>query len=140
MHTSSIKYKFFYIVPDTSFISSQELHLPSSLNTAHDEERMAVAYAWEEHNALIAKADLDARHSRQMLFAAQCYALHADKGYSEASTAAQQVYITIQGLENITEPPPTDNPATTGKSIFASNCQVPMANGSFRWALWTNSE
>ena len=102
---------------------------------------MAVAYAWEERNALVAKADLDARRSRQMLFAAQCYALRADKGYSEASTAAQQVYTTIQGLENnITEPPPTDNPATTGKSIFASNCQVPMANGSFRWALRTNSE
>jgi hypothetical protein len=61
---------------------------------------MVIAYACEERNSLQAEVDLASRRCRQMLFAAQTYAVRAEKINLQVNAATQRVLVAIQGLSN----------------------------------------
>jgi len=118
MPTSSNNVGHFIFVSETSFTVPQELHLPSCVNVARDEEKMAIAYAWEERNTILAQADLDARRLSSNAFRHSTLCIARAQRLLWHSRAAQRVELLISELQDGNEKKSsTDNPPTTG-SLF----------------------
>lgn len=59
---------------------------------------MAIAFAWEERNSLQAEVDLASRRCRQMLFAAQTYAVRAERLSEQLDAATKRVHVSVQNI------------------------------------------
>ena len=85
-----------YIFPTTTCL--QDLNLPPAVNGENTEHRMAIAFAWEERNSLQAEVDLASRRCRQMLFAAQTYAVRAERLSEQLDAATKRVHVSVQNI------------------------------------------